>query len=123
MTQIDQVVDIREGEELDISAVDQFMKQAIPGLEGQPGIKQYPGGASNLTYQVDYGEQSYVLRRPPFGKIAKSAHDMLREARVMEALKPVYPYVPNIVDRKSTRLNSSHVRISYAVFCLKKKKQ
>src|SRR5215813_14761789 len=28
-----------------------------------------------------------------------------------------------IMDRKSTRLNSSHVRISYAVFCLKKKKQ
>src|SRR5690349_23701339 len=29
---------------------------------------------------------------------------------------------PNLVDRKSTRLNSSHVEISYAVFCLKKKK-
>src|SRR3989442_11958959 len=28
----------------------------------------------------------------------------------------------DIADRKSTRLNSSHVRISYAVFCLKKKK-
>src|SRR5690554_6971222 len=28
---------------------------------------------------------------------------------------------PFVVDRKSTRLNSSHVRISYAVFCLKKK--
>src|SRR3989442_7282635 len=28
-----------------------------------------------------------------------------------------------ILDRKSTRLNSSHVRISYAVFCLKKKKR
>src|SRR3989442_11816614 len=28
----------------------------------------------------------------------------------------------DILDRKSTRLNSSHVRISYAVFCLKKKK-
>src|SRR3989442_3030540 len=27
-----------------------------------------------------------------------------------------------VIDRKSTRLNSSHVRISYAVFCLKKKK-
>src|SRR5436305_8280030 len=27
-----------------------------------------------------------------------------------------------VTDRKSTRLNSSHVRISYAVFCLKKKK-
>src|SRR5439155_19143857 len=30
--------------------------------------------------------------------------------------------MPNFVDRKSTRLNSSHVAISYAVFCLKKKR-
>src|SRR5437870_10812540 len=30
---------------------------------------------------------------------------------------------PNPIDRKSTRLNSSHVAISYAVFCLKKKKK
>src|SRR5690606_41623746 len=30
---------------------------------------------------------------------------------------------PRAVDRKSTRLNSSHVKISYAVFCLKKKKE
>src|SRR5690606_40716032 len=29
---------------------------------------------------------------------------------------------PRSIDRKSTRLNSSHVKISYAVFCLKKKK-
>src|SRR5690554_7668945 len=34
------------------------------------------------------------------------------------ALAVCYPYAG---DRKSTRLNSSHVRISYAVFCLKKK--
>ena len=81
MTQIDQAKDVREGEELDAAAVDRFMKQAIPDLSGEPEIRQYPGGASNLTYQVDYGDHSYVLRRPPFGKIAKSAHDMLREAR------------------------------------------
>src|SRR5699024_12455094 len=31
-------------------------------------------------------------------------------------------YISSIGDRKSTRLNSSHVSISYAVFCLKKKK-
>src|SRR5690349_24126507 len=30
--------------------------------------------------------------------------------------------IRNAIDRKSTRLNSSHVEISYAVFCLKKKK-
>src|SRR5690606_42071003 len=31
--------------------------------------------------------------------------------------------VVTVLDRKSTRLNSSHVKISYAVFCLKKKKK
>src|SRR5690606_17793257 len=35
-------------------------------------------------------------------------------------LRPMY-YWPEFQDRKSTRLNSSHVKISYAVFCLKKK--
>src|SRR5690606_41960125 len=33
-----------------------------------------------------------------------------------------YPLTEDDLDRKSTRLNSSHVKISYAVFCLKKKK-
>src|SRR5699024_11556841 len=34
-----------------------------------------------------------------------------------------YKSNPSLGDRKSTRLNSSHVSISYAVFCLKKKKK
>src|SRR2546430_12496386 len=33
------------------------------------------------------------------------------------------PFPPRRIDRKSTRLNSSHSQISYAVFCLKKKKE
>src|SRR5436305_11054096 len=36
---------------------------------------------------------------------------------------PARPAKAATEDRKSTRLNSSHVRISYAVFCLKKKKK
>src|SRR5207302_4415644 len=35
--------------------------------------------------------------------------------------RAMWDYNPTMVDRKSTRLNSSHVKISYAVFCLKKK--
>src|SRR5688572_32340758 len=35
----------------------------------------------------------------------------------------IYVGTPRVVDRKSTRLNSSHSQISYAVFCLKKKKK
>src|SRR5690554_6213556 len=41
-----------------------------------------------------------------------------RRFTLTEAGKRAYDYA---LDRKSTRLNSSHVRISYAVFCLKKK--
>src|SRR5690625_4021496 len=40
-----------------------------------------------------------------------------------EALQPLFDEEITLEDRKSTRLNSSHVAISYAVFCLKKKKQ
>jgi aminoglycoside phosphotransferase (APT) family kinase protein len=50
-------------------------------------ITAFPGGFSNLTYEVQVGDASYVLRRPPHGlKIAK-AHDMIREFRVLQALE------------------------------------
>src|SRR3989449_3632690 len=39
------------------------------------------------------------------------------------AAVPLWPSLAAVIDRKSTRLNSSHGYISYAVFCLKKKKQ
>src|SRR5436305_6145228 len=40
----------------------------------------------------------------------------------LEGVRPIGMHLPQIEqDRKSTRLNSSHVRTSYAVFCLKKK--
>src|SRR5690606_42011524 len=44
-------------------------------------------------------------------------------ARQQAALDPPFVDVVETRDRKSTRLNSSHVKISYAVFCLKKKSQ
>src|SRR5690606_41904904 len=43
-----------------------------------------------------------------------------REVLVAERGDPLGPLPAQDVDRKSTRLNSSHVKISYAVFCLKK---
>src|SRR3712207_7063062 len=39
------------------------------------------------------------------------------------AVAPAFALTPTNADRKSTRLNSSHANISYAVFCLKKKKE
>src|SRR5690242_21303789 len=45
----------------------------------------------------------------------------VQDARLADGA-PLWQHVARLVDRKSTRLNSSHMSISYAVFCLKKKK-
>src|SRR5207302_2433598 len=45
------------------------------------------------------------------------------KALLVQIAEPALIIMMIIRDRKSTRLNSSHVKISYAVFCLKKKKR
>jgi len=97
MSLIDEAGGVRNGEELDIAGVDRYLKSALSGLEGELRITQFPGGASNLTYLLQYDNRELILRRPPFGKKAKSAHDMVREAHIMQALKPVYRYVPDVL--------------------------
>ncbi|MGH8157840.1 MAG: phosphotransferase family protein [Rhodanobacter sp.] len=96
-TPLDQPRAVRDEDALDLQRVDAFLKKHIAGLAGTPTVAQFPGGASNLTYLISYGDRELVLRRPPAGAKAKSAHDMLREAQVMAALKPHYPYVPAIL--------------------------
>src|SRR5205809_5195262 len=69
-----------------------------------------------------------LTRRPPrstlfpyttlFRSKERAAHSFLRSSGVVAHWKPSPPCS---LDRKSTRLNSSHGYISYAVFCLKKK--
>lgn len=94
MTLTDQSTGIREGEELDTAKIDPYLKAHIPGLTGTPRISQFPGGASNLTYLLEYPKQEFVLRRPPFGHKAKSAHDMGREYRILNQLNAGFPYCP-----------------------------
>ncbi|WPO97926.1 phosphotransferase family protein [Pseudomonas sp. HR96] len=85
---------IRAGEELDIDRVDPYLKRHIPGLTGTARVSQFPGGASNLTYLLQYPERELVLRRPPFGHKARSAHDMGREFRILNRLNSGFPYCP-----------------------------
>src|SRR5690606_24377494 len=74
------------------------------------------------------GQPGAVLVRSqlrPVGVVAARPHTGFRAA-VVERDDHVLRHVDQStrqVDRKSTRLNSSHVKISYAVFCLKKKKK
>jgi aminoglycoside phosphotransferase (APT) family kinase protein len=85
---------VRQGEELDLKPVEQFLKDSIPGLAGELKVEQFPSGYSNLTYLIKVGKTDLVLRRPPFGRKAKTAHDMGREYRILKALNPVFPYCP-----------------------------
>src|SRR5690606_40805656 len=57
-------------------------------------------------------------RRPQPGRPRPSALSRMAQPTI-----PLRPTEVTGLDRKSTRLNSSHVKISYAVFCLKKKKK
>ncbi|HRC86339.1 MAG TPA: phosphotransferase family protein [Thermoanaerobaculia bacterium] len=93
----DEAGPIRPGEELPLERLDAWLQARIPGLGGPPEVSQYAGGASNWTYRLRYPGADLVLRRPPAGTKARSAHDVVREHRLQGALRPVFPQVPEMV--------------------------
>jgi aminoglycoside phosphotransferase (APT) family kinase protein len=54
-------------------------------------------GHSNVTYLLARGEEQLVLRRPPRGPLPPSAHDVLREARLLTALHPLGFRAPEVL--------------------------
>ena len=92
---------IRQGEELDNAALELYLRQRLPELmpgetlgDAQVEVEQFPGGHSNLTYLVRLGGHEFVLRRPPFGPVAPTAHDMPREFRLLSAIHPHFSLAP-----------------------------
>src|SRR5438874_227896 len=76
---------------------------------------------SHSNHGVRFGRHDQ--RREAIDRLARQERDEV-VGRVVESGQPRVAKIltlPLIEDRKSTRLNSSHVEISYAVFCLKKK--
>jgi aminoglycoside phosphotransferase (APT) family kinase protein len=100
---------VRDEDAFDVEAVAAWLREHAEAfrddLAGTPEVRQFPGGASNLTYLLRYpvstcstnGVRELILRRPPVGAKAKSAHDMGREHAIQRALAPVYPYVAQMV--------------------------
>ncbi|MFL6215066.1 MAG: phosphotransferase family protein [Blastocatellia bacterium] len=92
---------IRAGEELDTTALEACLREHLadvlpdaPLSDAHVVIEQFPGGHSNLTYLVRLGDREFVLRRPPFGPVAPTAHDMPREYRLLAAIHPVFHLAP-----------------------------
>src|SRR2546427_1249053 len=75
-----------------------------------------------LRVQVNDGARQFVLNLGDVSYIDSSGLGELVSAYTTVRNKQGDVKLLNLTDRKSTRLNSSHSQISYAVFCLKKKK-
>jgi aminoglycoside phosphotransferase (APT) family kinase protein len=92
-----------ESIEFDPITLDQYLRQALPGLEGDLHIERVPGGQSNPTFFVTYDEHRLVLRKQPPGELLPSAHAVDREYRIMTALAgtdvPVPPTILFCEDR------------------------
>ena len=93
--------DIRSGEQLDWPALVAWLRERlpacdVPGLDVslEPEVAQFPGGHSNLTYLVRFGDVDIVVRRPPLGPMPPTAHDMAREFRWLAAMHRVFPLAP-----------------------------
>jgi aminoglycoside phosphotransferase (APT) family kinase protein len=95
---IDAPRDVRSGEELDLARLGEWLRgQQL--LHHPLSLEQFPRGHSNLTYLLRLGGRELILRRPPFGSTVKTAHDMGREARILEKLNPAFPLAPRVVAR------------------------
>ncbi|MFN8644660.1 MAG: phosphotransferase, partial [Candidatus Binatia bacterium] len=66
--------------------VAQFFAERVPHGDVPLAFSLISGGRSNITYLVEGGGRSWVLRRPPLGHVLPTAHDMAREYRVQAAL-------------------------------------
>jgi aminoglycoside phosphotransferase (APT) family kinase protein len=87
---------VRDEDAFDIAAVHNWLSSYINEKE-LPQVTQFRSGASNLTYLLKYPSRELVLRRPPVGTKAVSAHDMKREFLIQSRLKPVYELVPTVI--------------------------
>lgn len=77
-----------------LPALQQWLDIHLPTIGSVQKIHSVAGGYSNLTFRLHTTAGNYMLRMPPPGSAVKTAHDMGREFRVLSALRPHYPLVP-----------------------------
>lgn len=93
--QLEETIAIRAGESFALPAIERYLRERIEGLgEGRLQVRQFPSGASNLTYLLQIGTWEGVLRRPPFGPVPPKAHDMERESGLLQMVHPVFSLAP-----------------------------
>jgi aminoglycoside phosphotransferase (APT) family kinase protein len=86
---------------LDLPRLGAWFRDHVPGAGSELTARHISGGKSNLTYEVSDpstgsgpAARSWIVRRPPLGHVLATAHDMVREHRVMTALRDTVVPVP-----------------------------
>ncbi len=92
-----ELIEVRKDEKLNEESLKLFFSDLLKSKINNFSLKQFSGGHANLTYLISVNDKEYVLRRPPLGPIAPSAHDMKREHKVQRSLHNVFPLVPNSI--------------------------
>jgi aminoglycoside phosphotransferase (APT) family kinase protein len=84
-------------EAIDQPKLEAWFSEHVAGARPPLAFERISGGRSNLTYAVaDVAGRRWALRRPPLGKRLASAHDMVREHRIISALQETDVPVPPI---------------------------
>ncbi len=89
-----ELIPTRTDERLDTARLAPWLSERLEGAQGPLGVAQFGGGHANLTYLLRFPAREYVLRRPPLGPVAPSAHDMRREYRVLSKLHRHFSLAP-----------------------------
>lgn len=72
---------------LDEAALHRWLLGRLPGYSGGMRLQAFPGGSSNPTYALTSDAGEHVLRKRPEGALSRSAHQVDREFRVLQALQ------------------------------------
>lgn len=84
--------------DMDFSAVSEWIGGLGIGAVSPLNFDRIGNGQSNLTYCVsDAGGSRWVLRRPPLGRLLASAHDVVREFRILSGLQNTSVPVPKMI--------------------------
>lgn len=85
------------GQDIDEKRLGAYLEDHVEGFRGLRAVVKFNTGQSNPTYRLDADSGTYVLRAKPPGKLLKSAHQVDREFRAMNALAGTGVPVPRML--------------------------
>ena len=87
----------QEGTEIDVRGIAPLIERHLGSVDGAR-VRKFGSGQSNPTYLVETAKRKLVLRTRPPGALLKSAHNVQREFKVMQALESTGVPVPRMIE-------------------------